>query len=332
MEDQYIVKLAVDAYKNKVQNFSVDESMKVLRKALIDANGGATEIKLKNIRDGKCNGLFTIVEEILDQTVLDNLTGNEFFQELVEYRNIALGDTNKFIAKDKSLFVVSDMASGSQSLRRQRLNVGQEVEVKPTPHGVRIYEELNRVLSGRIDFTDLIDTVTKSEMAQKWNDMYLAFKGFTETQTPNILPVSGSYDEDELFLLISHIEAETSDKVTILGSKAALRQIKSAVPSEQAKSDLYNIGYYGKFYGINMVSMKQSHKPGTKDFLLDDNIVFVVPGGEKPIKFVTAGESYLSMPDPGTKADLTQEFLHIDQYGIGVIANQDYGSYKLATQ
>ncbi len=70
-----IVKLAVDAYHGTVEKYSVNQSMDTLRQALIEANGGSTVLNYKNIRDGKCNGLFTLIEEILSRTVVEGLQG-----------------------------------------------------------------------------------------------------------------------------------------------------------------------------------------------------------------------------------------------------------------
>ena len=46
-----IVKVAVDAYHGNVEQYSVGQSMELLHKALIDANGGSTTLNYKNIRD-----------------------------------------------------------------------------------------------------------------------------------------------------------------------------------------------------------------------------------------------------------------------------------------
>lgn len=70
-----IVKLAVDAYNGNVQQYSTKQSMDVLREAMIEANGGSTTLNYKNIRDGKCVGLFALIEEILSRTVVEGLQG-----------------------------------------------------------------------------------------------------------------------------------------------------------------------------------------------------------------------------------------------------------------
>lgn len=75
MTNNEIVKLAVDAYHGKVQKYSVGESQDVLRQALVELNGGSTQLNYKAIRDGKCQGLFTLIEEILTNTVVEGLQG-----------------------------------------------------------------------------------------------------------------------------------------------------------------------------------------------------------------------------------------------------------------
>ena len=89
-----IIKIAVDAYHGNVEQYSVGQSMELLQKALIEANGGSTTLNYKNIRDGKCSGLFTLIEEVLSRTVVEGLQGDEYFNALVDFRNVAEGDKN----------------------------------------------------------------------------------------------------------------------------------------------------------------------------------------------------------------------------------------------
>lgn len=156
-----IIKVAVDAYHGNVEQYSVGQSQELLRKALVDANGGSTVMNYKNIRDGKCNGLFTLIEEILSRTVVEGLQGDEYFNTLVDFRNVAEGDQNLFLVEDSNLFVVSDAADGTQGIRRQRLSGVSEVSIPTSLKVVKIYEELNRVLSGRVDFNTFINKVSR---------------------------------------------------------------------------------------------------------------------------------------------------------------------------
>ena len=157
---QNIVQMGVDAYEHKLQKYSADQAMDTLRAALIEANSGSTKLNYKNIRDGKCVGLFSIVEQILQRTINDGFTGNEFFMSQVDFRNVAAGDMNEFIVEDSDMFVVSDVANGTQGVRRQRLGGYTTITVPTSMKVIKIYEELNRVLSGQVDFNYFIKKVS----------------------------------------------------------------------------------------------------------------------------------------------------------------------------
>ena len=124
-----IVRVAIDAYHGTPTKYSVSESMDTLRQALVAANNGSTTLNYKDIRDGKCVGLFTLVEEILTRTIVEGFQGDEYFNSLVDFRNIALGDKNIFKVEDCDLFVVSDAADGTQGIRRQRLGGVSETSI-----------------------------------------------------------------------------------------------------------------------------------------------------------------------------------------------------------
>ena len=301
-----IVKVAVDAYHGNVEQYSVGQSMELLHKALVDANGGSTTLNYKNIRDGKCSGLFTLIEEILSRTVVEGLQGDEYFNALVDFRNVAEGDKNLFLVEDSNLFIVADAADGTQGIRRQRLSGISEVSIPTSLKVVKIYEELNRVLSGRVDFNDFINKV----------------------------PAAGAYDEDELLDLIAHVEAAANGKpATIIGTKKAVRNLAPSIQGTDSERDIYNLGYYGMFYGTPVVVTPQRHKVGSTEFTLADDILTIIAGDDKPIKCVYEGNPIVLMGDPMSNGDLTQEYLYGEKYGMGIVlagGNAGIGRYEIA--
>lgn len=331
-----VVKVAVDAYRGNVGKYSVNQSQELLQKALVEANGGSTVLDYKKIRDGKCNGLFTLIEEILSRTVVEGLQGDEFFNSLVDFRNVAEGDQNIFVVEDNNLFVVSEAADGTQGIRRQRLGGVSETSIPTTLKTVRIYEELNRVLSGRVDFNYFINKVSESFRQKMLNDIYTLWTGATATQFggATYFPTAGSYDEDKLLDLISHVEAAAGGKpATIIGTKKAIRKLKASIVSDNSKDDLYNFGYYGKFYGTPVVAVPQRHKVGSTEFVMDDDVITIIAGDEKPIKVVYEGNPIVLMGDPMSNADFTQEYLYGEKYGLGIVlagGNSGIGRYEMS--
>ena len=283
-----IVKLAVDAYQGHIEQYSYAESQETIRQALIAANNGSEKIDYKAIRDGKCANLFALVEEILANVVVGGLTGNEFFNALVDYRNLALGDENVFIVEDSTLFVVDDTAEGNQGTRRQRIGGSTEVTIPTNLKTIRIYEELNRVLAGRVDFNKLIQKVAESMRQKILEDVYKVWSNATAAQMGGVtyFPAAGAYNAETLQTLIAHVEAAAGGKpATIVGTKKACQKLVETVQSDGAKEELHNLGYYGRYYGTPVVAMPQRHKIGTSDFLYDDDVLTIIAGDDKPIKF-----------------------------------------------
>lgn len=330
-----IVRLAVDAYHGTQTKYSVGESMDTLHQALVAANNGSTILNYKDIRDGKCVGLFTLIEEILSRTVVEGLQASDYFNSLVEYRNVALGDKNLFYVEDSNLFTVADAADGTQGIRRQRLGGMSETSIPTSFKVVKIYEELNRVLSGQVDFNRFIQKVSESFQKKILDDIYSLWISATADDFggTTYFPAAGAYDEDTLLDLISHVEAAANGRpATIIGTKKAIRNLAPAIQGNDSESDIYNLGYYGKFYGTPVVALPQRHKHNSTDFVFSDNLLTVIAGDDRPIKFVNEGQSTVLMGDPMQNMDLTQTYMYGEKYGLGIVlagGNAGIGRYEM---
>jgi len=324
-----IVRLGVDTYKNRVVgNFSKNESLEALRQSFIDLNGGSTKLDYKALRRNGAE-MFEIIEEILEKTVLEGLSDDNFFTNFVEYRNIALGDQNSFYVPDNTMLVVSEIADGTTSIRRQRLDVGTNVSITTSWKGIKIYEHLSRLLSGRVDFNQLIDALEKAFKQKINDDSYTAFTG-AFAGLPIGFTASGSFDEDTLLDIVEHIEASTGKQAIIAGTRKALRKVTTSVVAESAKEDVYAMGYYGSFYGTPMVRIKQAHAVGSYTFKLSENDIYITTGDAKPVKFVTEGEARILSGDALNNVDLTQDYFFANRYGTGVVITDLFGKYEIS--
>ena len=325
----------MDAYHGTQTKYSVGESMDTLHQALVAANNGSTILNYKDIRDGKCVGLFTLIEEILSRTVVEGLQASDYFNSLVEYRNVALGDKNLFYVEDSNLFTVADAADGTQGIRRQRLGGMSETSIPTSFKVVKIYEELNRVLSGQVDFNRFIQKVSESFQKKILDDIYSLWISATADDFggTTYFPAAGAYDEDTLLDLISHVEAAANGRpATIIGTKKAIRNLAPAIQGNDSESDIYNLGYYGKFYGTPVVALPQRHKDNSTDFVFSDNLLTVIAGDDRPIKFVNEGQSTVLMGDPMQNMDLTQTYMYGEKYGLGIVlagGNAGIGRYEM---
>lgn len=325
-----LVKISREIYKNKFQHdkFSANDANEVLRQAFIDLNGGSTKLDYKAMRRNGAQ-MFEILEEILQNTVLEGLPEDNFFKQFVEYKNLALGDQNSFYVPDKTMLVISEIADGTQSLRRQRLDVGTNVSIPVSWKGIKIYEHLSRLLSGRTDFNEMLQALEEAFRLKINEDIYTAFTG-AFTSLPAGFTSNGSFDENTLLDLIEHIEAATGKSAIISGTRKALRKVTTAIISDSAKEEMYKMGFYGSFNGTPMVRIKQVHNVGTYTFKLSDNDLYITTGDEKPVKFITEGEMRIINGDALSNQDLTQDYFSATQYGTGIVITDLFGKYQLS--
>lgn len=326
-----IIKLGVDICKNQVNtefaSKNRDEQLEVFRKALIEANGGKDKLSYKSMRNNI--ELFEIIETILEMNDIQGFEGNDFFEQFVEYRNLALGDEEYFYIEDNTLFTVNTTAEGVGNTIRQRINRGKHEMIPTELHTIETYAELNRLLAGRIDIVEFVDKIKRSfaekRMQTIYNTFYSGISGL-----PAAFGVTGSYAEDKLIDLVAHVEASTGGDAIIIGTKKALSKIDTAVQSESAKERYNQMGYYGVFNGTPMMSIKQSHKLGTYDFAISDNDLWVVTSNDKPVKFVTEGDAIFETGSALNNADRTVDIFAGERWGVGVVLNQLYGQYRIS--
>ena len=327
-----IVQLAVDAYNGKPStNYSVSDNCEVFRKALIELNG-SEKFTRKDFERARHNGVFELIEETIQRITNEGFPDDHPIFQFVDKRNLAEGDQATFYIEDDSLYVVSKIVHGTKQIRRQRLVGGEEITVETDLYGVKIYEELRRLMANRTDIVKLINKVADS-FVKKMNETIAeaTVAAFDKLQAP--YKVSGTYDEAKLIELIDHVEAETGKSAIVLGSKQAVRNIK--VPgsdSNSAKEDLYNMGYYGHITTTPIIALKNAHKIGSTDFVLGKDL-YVVAADDKFIKLVTEGETMIldDCPEsPTGNHALQKEYMMTQAWGVEVVFAADCGVYQLA--
>lgn len=341
MDKNAVVSLALDINKGvktfsfEEKTYSAREAEDVLRKALIDANGGSAKFDFKTLRRNKVE-IFEIIEELIPRIVNEGLTGNEFWNTHVDYRNIALGDVNEFFVEDDTDFVVSVIADGIATPRRQRIGAGTKVQVETQIHAIRIYEEFTRFMAGIIDWNKLCNKVAEAFQKAIWDDIYTAFAGAVANSPYNdSYQTSGSVEEDEFIAMINHVEAATGKTARVLGTQAALKKLAAATTTNfvaaSEKEDIYNQGYIGKFYGTDCYKLQQRHAAGTDNFLFDDNVLYVIASDDQFIKFVTEGDTIVDDREWTQNSDMTIEYRMFERWGVGVaVAPKSIAKYTIA--
>lgn len=317
-------RLGLDVYNGVSIKFNEATGEDALRNALTEAVGG--EFNYKNFREYKSR-VFAVIEEALDVAVGTVITDQ--FDSLAEVRTIGSGDQFAFKIESPELFRVARIASGTNDLRRQKL-AGRSFKVDTDWFGVKIYEELEMFIAGRVDWAKMVDKVAQSFAMDMGTRIYEAIAGSYGVLNATY-GVTGTYDEDALFDMVQHVEAKSGKIATVWGTKKALRKVsKEAFQSEEMKKSMNAVGRIGSVAGTSLMLLPQAHKLGTDEFQIDDNMLIVIPEGEKIVKVVIEGESIvIETADAGDRTDQQMEYQLQKKFGVGVLQTSTYGIYKL---
>jgi hypothetical protein len=317
-------KLAVDIAKNRITKYSQTDASEVLRQELIELNGGSDKITPKSFRNNP--QLFEVLEEALDVLVVSGL--QEQFDDFVETIELDWGDTRVFTVDENRIFDVALVSDGNLDIRRERIDKGS-VSVRTKTYAIGIYEELHRLMAGKVDWPSLVERVGASYnnkiKTEIYNSIYNSF--------PQLNPVfqySGGFLPEELIDMVSHVEASTGAEAMILGTKSALSRITTAELSDSMIEQRNRVGYLGMFNGTPMVEIRQAHRPNSYDWAIDNNFLIVAPMLENRfVKLILEGESIIEETTENTRNDMQRDYKFIKKAGFAVISSSNYGIYRM---
>lgn len=317
--------LSLDLYTGQVKKYSTDEANDMLRNAILDACGG--DFNRYSFNQNKYM-VFQILAETLQVAVGHEMY--EKFSELADFHNAALGDTIKFKIEDTSLFKVYTTSKGNRDIDRQKL-FGNYLTVATERIAVKIYEELDRMLSGRIDWSVMVQRVADSMAHEVGKRIYNAVYGaYDVVSAPFKVSMSGTFSATALETAIAHVEASTGKVAKVLGTKSMLGKIVDAEVSDEMKNTKNKIGHYGVWRGTALEVLPQGHIAGTTDFAINDAFLIVVPDGEKIVKVVTEGDTIVDdMSTDGTRNDEQVEFYMGENIGVAAIKANNYAIIRL---
>lgn len=333
--DVDFVNLCVDTYRGKVTNFSGKVNPEeVIRKEFIEMMGTDKPTYYDFQENPR---VFRIISTVLDEVIGGKFLDNPFFDQFVEYKNLALGDTNEFHVEDKTILQVAEIAEGTWNTRRQRLDIGQSFSVETRLFNVHIYDEFLRFAAGRINFGRMINKVAEAIDLKVAEEIYANFLGAMQ-YLPTEMRETGTFVESTMIDLISHVEIASGYKdVIIAGTKKALKELdatyagtNSFLVSEKMKDEINQNGLLKYWNGYRLLEIPQTHVRNTFDFKLDDDYLFILPSNTKPIKFVTEGESLIrEHTAPQVNEDMTIGYNFITRFGLSVVFDNALGAYKI---
>ena len=259
---------------------------------------------------------FAIINEVISTAIDLTTEDGSAIWNFVDYKNGALGDKNEFYVEGSDLLRVDVVTRGTQGVRRQRM-LSKKISVETVTKAIKIYDEISRIASGRINWAAFVDKIGKSFANDRFNAVVSAFGNITASGD---YAKGSSFTESAMIDLLTTVEND-GNKPKIFGSLQALRNLTMAQTGETIKDDYYNMGYMGKFNGYDCFRIAGKNIPTNK--------LFVVGADEKFIKIYDEGDT-LTIPHDFTEtADMTQELQVQRTYGVTVAMGSKVGVYTI---
>jgi len=330
-----IKNLMIDIVQNKTAMFAKDKAVHAedaVRLKLVELFG--SEKLSYNVWEEKKWRVFSIISEVLNVNIPSGIIRNPFFDSLADFRNGADGEQNEFVIEDDSILFVARVSGNHWNIDRQKL-LGKRSFVVPTEWiGVRIYEELDRILKGVSTVADMFVKIQEG-LEFDINNRILAAWGNASVFLPDEFKESGTFDKDAMLGLTDKLQAATGRGIRIIGTRQGLSKISDGLGLEWVSDDMRNernrTGFIGNWEGIEVVALPQAFRRGTFDFAIDPNVIRIVPGDVRPIKIFYEGDSRIRSLDYTDNEDMTVETQTQTKMGVGVVMPMLFAEYTITT-
>ena len=284
------------------------------------------------------NDIFEILETVLDQTLPEGWSENEFFNRFVETIRVDLGDKNEFYAEDNGNFIVSKFSGNHWDTIRERMDMGKSFAVETSWWEVHFYNEFERFMKNIDSWTKLMDKARKSFLQAFQNAVYAAFADMADMAPEGFVghgALSTDTERDNLLELIEKVETANGVKPVLVGTGAALRKLQKNIDEnwipESAKEERKRNGVISSWEGYDLMPIPQVFKQGTFDFALSTTKILIVATNAKPIKFVFEGDSRLKETnDNRDNMDMTLEGQIQVKAGLAAVTSDVIGHWDLA--
>lgn len=274
--------LCYDTYFGKVTKYSNGEAEDVIRKAFLDELDPLPTRKsgLKRWSKNNSNKFFELLEDVINPIV--NRLSVDSLGSLVKVNTIDDGDEVVHIVKNKNLFPVSQIATGTGATHRRRIHNGK-MSTEEFRLSAFIYEEAFEMLYGDLNWTELVNRVAES-FVHKVATLTSAcvFDAYDEDNNAFFVESNKAGLEDALDGVLDKIEGATGVKCKIVGAKGALRKVPAtSIYFEKDNNDKRELGYIGVYGGgTQCVELAQYYDKELNKFEVPTNMLLVVPDNE----------------------------------------------------
>lgn len=329
-----LIKLGVDQVKKvPVTNFSQVSRNEAMRDKFLEIMG--TEKFDVMAYNKHKHEIFEVIREVVSQTI-GNGEGvmSSFYNQFVDESFIEWGDKKEYEVENEAYLMVGKVSGNNWDLDRQRVDRGIAFAIPTEAYYVKVYEYFKRFMTGRVNFEDLVAKVDAS--IKKFKDDFVAdvLKKAVEG-IPTGFKYNGTYDDKKIQAVLTNVSAANyGEDVVLAGTKGALNKlqgIEMASMSDEQKAEYHSNGYVRLWKGYICAEIPTVFKANSiTEFAFDNDVIYVIPAGVKPIKVVNEGQPIVAETEEiADKKDMTKEFAVIFNLGGSFIFSRLIGSVEI---
>lgn len=321
----------IHAFSCEVLGITKDMSKKEMRRALRDHG----------------REWFDIIEDTVDEYISVGFDGNEWFNDLVESKNIAYGDRQDFIADKDTVLAIAKMGESHHDHILQRVGKNAPISIPTARYGVKIGEDINKYIIGQTQWTEMVAAIAKAFIKLIQQLVYTEISNLS-SKLPAAVVGSGALSStpaikqafDDIIEAVS--AANDGADVVIMGTKNALKKITALADvqwaAKEQRDSVAQTGTIGIYEGTRLVEIPQRFSDkslaATAKLMSDKKLVFLAVGsGDKPIKFIDEGDTEITeVTDKGEAGGRWDDLMSYEvqrRLGVGTVLGRIMGEWTL---
>ena len=285
---------------------------------------------------------FQVIEDTVDNVIEVGLQESEWFEDLVERKNLNYYDRQDFYIDTDSILAVSKAGNSHHTHPLQRLGRGTTVSLTPELYTVKVGADINKYITGQEDWARLVNAIAIAFMKK----IQLEVFGAIDTAA-TLLPVQGTgfvntgtlspATKAAFDTIISNVsDANGNCEVVIMGTKAALQKLNDLGNvnwiSNLAKDSVYNIGRMGLYEGNRLVEINNRFADKTLTTkVFKDNKLLIIPvigDAGKFVKVIDEGYTEIEHTERDEKYSSDLMSMEVQRwFGVGVVIGHQFGQW-----
>ena len=342
MTDLALGREIYDSEGNKVSRAEANEKV---YKFSLDILGIDNNKDVKSVKRGwedHHKEWFRVIEDTVDNVIEEGLQNSEWFEDLVERKNLNYFTRQDFYIDTDSILAVAKAGVSHHTHPLQRLGAGRTISLTPDLYVVKVGADINRYVTGQEDWAKLVNAIAIAFMKKIQGEVYAAVD-----TAATLLPVGGTNFVNNGTLSASTkaafdtIVANVSDandhaEVVIMGTKTALQKLNNLGDvnwiSNLAKDSVYNTGRMGLYEGTRLVEIPNRFEDKTLTTkVFSDKKLLIVPIIGNAGKFVKViDEGTVEFEHTSADEKYTSDLMSMEvqrRFGVGVVIGRQFGQW-----